>query len=185
MSDECPVCLKEVKLGRYCHGCNHEFCFECISRWATQHRARCPLCNADLYGLYSDDASVYLTPHYGEFGVRLRKNKEYTELAHVSKDSVAHSHELRVGDIIRVNGAYSYHGCLRVLERAKETKRMVRVEVLTRREIEKHEAARYKGRCLVRCLSSCTRFVRRRIPSRSRVAHASDQQGTEQDTVAT
>jgi len=55
-SIECPICLSdETQTGKYCHGCDHEFCYSCISSWIL-NSAICPLCNGKIY---SKDVEFY------------------------------------------------------------------------------------------------------------------------------
>lgn len=128
---ECPICLSDdVKTANYCHGCDHEFCFRCISLWVTSHAAKCPLCRSNLYGLFSDNSSMYLTPHYGRFGLEIRKRKSLTQLTNVTKDGPAHLYNLKKGDFILVNDKTSYTECVQQILNAKQTKRMIKIDKL-------------------------------------------------------
>jgi len=142
-SKDCPICLDEVEINKFCHGCEHEFCFECISSWVTQHSARCPLCNSDVYGIYSQDSSFYLTPHYGVFGMELKKNGDYTQVKNVIQGGLAEFY-LQQGDIIKVNEKYVYHECMKELEYAKKKKTMLKVEQI---KFESQEEQHQETKC--------------------------------------
>ena len=40
---KCPICLATIKNKALTDPCLHEFCFDCISEWSTNH-SRCPIC---------------------------------------------------------------------------------------------------------------------------------------------
>ncbi len=131
-SEECPICFsKEVMIGKYCHGCDHEFCFKCISSWVTDHNARCPLCNGDVYGIHSQDSSIYLTPHYDNFGIVIKENGKYTELNQVIERGIAEQYNLKIGNVIMINNKSSYLECSKELEIAHTKKRMIKIDIIS------------------------------------------------------
>ena len=95
-SRECPICLNEDSAvrGKYCHGCDHEFCYNCISSWVLQF-ARCPICNGAIYGLHSQDSSVYLTPHWNSFGMDIKKsaNRYNVEIDKILNNGIASQYQ--------------------------------------------------------------------------------------------
>ena len=131
-SQECPICFSDdVITGKYCHGCDHEFCFKCLSLWVTNHYARCPLCNGDIYGLYSQDSSVYLTPCYDNFGMSIRKNGKYTQIGNVLENGVAKQYNLKVGQFIMINNKCKYSDCSEQLQIAMKKKKMIKIDTIS------------------------------------------------------
>ena len=53
----CPICLTAISNRALTDTCSHEFCFECISQWSTNHN-RCPICRQTYtnikYNIVSD-----------------------------------------------------------------------------------------------------------------------------------
>lgn len=131
-STECPICFsEEVTLGKYCHGCDHEFCFECISSWVTNHIARCPMCNGNIYGIHSQDSSIYLTPHFDNFGINIKKNGKYTELDEIIENGAAQQYSLKTGNLIMINNKSSYLECAEQLELSQSRKKMIKIDIIT------------------------------------------------------
>lgn len=57
----CCICLEDIPpidLARI-NGCDHNFCFECIKKWGTEHENKCPLCKARFTQI---DRCVALVP---------------------------------------------------------------------------------------------------------------------------
>lgn len=130
-SKECPICLSdETTTGKYCHGCDHEFCYSCISSWVLNH-ARCPLCNSEIYGFHSQDSSVYLTPHYNNFGMHIKKNGHYTEIDKILKNGIAKQYDLKTGSLIMINNKHLYSDCLEQINSSLKNKNMIKVDVAT------------------------------------------------------
>ena len=128
---ECPICFSEESItGKYCHGCDHEFCYPCISTWVLNH-ARCPLCNGKIYGLHSQDSSVYLTPHYNDFGLQIKKNGGYTEIYAIGKNSIAEQYDLKAGNLIMINNKHSYLDCLNQIKISLKKKSIIKVDIVT------------------------------------------------------
>jgi hypothetical protein len=127
VNTECSICLSEESItGKYCHGCDHEFCYSCISLWVLNF-ARCPLCNGEIYGLHSQDSSVYLTPHYNSFGMDIKKNGDHTEIEKILKNGIAEQYDLNVGNFIMINNKSSYSECSAQMTNAINKKKMIKV----------------------------------------------------------
>uniref|UniRef100_A0A8B9DMI4 RING-type E3 ubiquitin transferase n=1 Tax=Anser cygnoides TaxID=8845 RepID=A0A8B9DMI4_ANSCY len=43
LDKRCPICLDTWSNAGYVLPCLHQFCFECIQRWA-ERKPKCPLC---------------------------------------------------------------------------------------------------------------------------------------------
>lgn len=133
-SIECPICLSdETQTGKYCHGCDHEFCYLCISSWIL-NSARCPLCNAKIYGFHSQDSSIYLTPHYKDFGMKIKKNGEYTEIDKILENGIAEQYNLKDGTLIMINNKHSFSDCSEQINFSLKNKNMIKVDIVTQKK---------------------------------------------------
>ena len=134
-AEECPICFsEEAIIDKYCHGCEHEFCFKCISSWVTDHNARCPLCNGNIYGIYSQDSSIYLTPHHLStypYGIHIKKHGDGTVINKVIKDGVAEQLNMNIGNLIMINNKFSYSDCLTEIAIAHLKKKMIKIDIIS------------------------------------------------------
>lgn len=129
---ECPICLNEESVrGKYCHGCDHEFCYECISSWVLNF-ARCPMCNGLIYGLHSQDSSIYLTPHWNTFGMDIKKSTygDRAEIDKILNHGIASQYKLKPGYFVMINGKSSFIDCLKEMKNAMRKKCMIKVNVI-------------------------------------------------------
>jgi hypothetical protein len=57
MSDSCAICFENLneKTKAKLDGCSHEFCFDCIKKWATEKSNKCPMCKTRFTELHSKD----------------------------------------------------------------------------------------------------------------------------------
>lgn len=130
---ECPICLNEDSLrGKYCHGCDHEFCYNCISSWVLNF-ARCPLCNSAIYGLHSQDSSVYLSPHWNSFGMDIKKsyNGDNVEIHKILNNGIASQYQLKPGYFVMINDKTCFIECLKEMRNAMRNKGMIKVNVIS------------------------------------------------------
>lgn len=52
-SQECSICLGDIIDRCNSDVCSHQFCFQCLSKWAESgNLPRCPLCNAFFFKMY-------------------------------------------------------------------------------------------------------------------------------------
>ncbi len=56
--NQCSICLTEFRRNKHVKQlpCNHAFCSSCLSKWACELRACCPVCRSDIS--MSDSAST-------------------------------------------------------------------------------------------------------------------------------
>lgn len=75
---ECAVCQEEIHASRFHKTqCSHSFCHDCISTHLTLkrfHRAKCPLCRADIISLEATDLQCYdsLYCNFSEMGALMK-----------------------------------------------------------------------------------------------------------------
>lgn len=124
--EECAICLENTKTDSYINGCSHEFCFDCISKWAVYNRALCPMCNQPIFGLVSDE--LYLSPHYGQFGITYKKAFNQLQVESIQADSIASIHGIKEGDHLYVNGNSTFEKCERSIKEARKKGRMIHVK---------------------------------------------------------
>lgn len=127
--EECPICLENTKTDSYINGCSHEFCFYCISKWAVNNRAQCPMCNQPIFGLVSDE--LYLSPHYGQFGITYKRSfNNQLQVESIVANSIASTHGIKEGDHLYVNGYTAFEQCNRSIKEAKKMGRMIHVKAI-------------------------------------------------------
>jgi hypothetical protein len=124
--EECAICFEKTKTDSYINGCSHKFCFDCISKWAVNNRAVCPLCNQPIFGLVSDE--LYLSPHYGHFGITYKNSFNQLQVESIVANSVASIHGIKEGDKLYVNGNTTFEQCVRSIKEARKRGRMIHVK---------------------------------------------------------
>lgn len=124
--EECTICFRITNIDSYINGCEHKFCFDCISTWAVNNRAFCPMCNQPIFGLISDE--LYLSPHYGQFGIFYKNSLNKLQVACIIENSVASMNGIKEGDNLYVNGSTTFFECEQHMKEARKRGRMIHVK---------------------------------------------------------
>jgi hypothetical protein len=55
--ERCIICMEEMtgKKKSKLNSCNHEFCFDCINKWATEKSNKCPVCKTRFTEIHCKD----------------------------------------------------------------------------------------------------------------------------------
>ena len=146
--EECTVCLENTRTDSYINGCSHKFCFDCISKWAVNNRASCPICNQPIFGLVSDE--LYLSPHYGHFGFAYKKSFNQLQVKSIVADSNASIHGIKEGDHLYVNGNTTFEQCERSIKEARKMGRMIHVKANSPNVSPRPQKTRIEGCCFWR-----------------------------------
>tara|TARA_B110000027_G_scaffold122614_1_gene137759 strand:- start:2616 stop:3008 length:393 start_codon:yes stop_codon:yes gene_type:complete len=107
------------------------FYYECISSWVLNF-ARCPICNGLIYGLHSQDSSIYLTPHWNSFGMDIKKSTygDGAEIDKILNHGIASQYKLKPGYFVMINDKSAFIDCLKEMKNAMRKKGMIKVNVI-------------------------------------------------------
>ena len=121
--EECPICFERFKQSCILE-CSHCFCQDCLVKWITERRAFCPLCVQPVYGINTQGDTVYLSPHFGEFGFRYENRHGKFFVLGAEPGGLAIAHGVHTG-YYEVNGSSDFEVCREMLVHALKALRFV------------------------------------------------------------
>ena len=55
---ECPICFEIIK-NNCVTTCNHEYCYNCLTKWIMKGKLNCPLCKSFIYKININNKTLY------------------------------------------------------------------------------------------------------------------------------
>ena len=77
-TDECIICLTDIKNKSKINSCSHCFCFKCIKSWS-QHCNKCPLCKKEFKVIitWNSEKKKYIENHIKKKNYKIEENDEF------------------------------------------------------------------------------------------------------------